>query len=396
MEDRPLKFLFHHRIASRDGQSVHMDELINALRQIGHEVVIVGPNRTENTEFGSEAGFIDKLKKILPQSIYELLEFGYNLKAMLRLYKAIKKEKPDIIYERYNLYFLAGVWLKKRFNLKLLLEVNSPLFEERLKNDGIGIKSLAYWTEKKVWKKADVILPVTDVLADYGRKIGIPEDKIKVIPNGINYERFSAIEDTESAKEPFKLENQLVLGFIGFIRSWHKLDQIIAELPNLNKTQKVHLLIVGDGPAKEELLECAKKHNIESQVTITGIVDRDSVAKYVAAFDIALQPGVTSYASPLKLFEYMAMQRAIIAPDTPNIREVLTDKVDSVLFDPNQEKAFINTIVNLCENSELRNKIGGNAAKTIKEKPFTWLHNAETVVELSQNLIRRKFNNLQT
>ena len=84
-----MKILFHHRIASRDGQAVHMDELCAALRKLGHTVILVGPARTARLEFGGDAGMIAWLKRILPQALYETLELLYNFAALPRLWWAV-------------------------------------------------------------------------------------------------------------------------------------------------------------------------------------------------------------------------------------------------------------------------------------------------------------------
>jgi glycosyltransferase involved in cell wall biosynthesis len=91
---------------------------------------------------------------------------------------------------------------------------------------------------------------------------------------------------------------------------------------------------VGDGPARAAIESLTESLGIPDRVTVTGIIDRDEVARYVGVFDIALQPDVVEYASPLKLFEYMALGKAIIAPDRANIREILTHGRDALLFDP--------------------------------------------------------------
>ena len=131
-----MKILYHHRIASKDGQYVHVEEIIRALTMLDHDIHIVAPNVAENSEFGSDGGWVDSLKAKLPQFFYELLEFGYAFYAFFKLAIAIIKFKPDVIYERYNLFFPAGVWASKVFNIPLLLEVNAPLYQERKKYDG--------------------------------------------------------------------------------------------------------------------------------------------------------------------------------------------------------------------------------------------------------------------
>src|SRR5690606_10742188 len=110
----------------------------------------------------------------------------------------------------------------------------------------------------------------------------------------------------------------------------------------------LHFLVVGEGPAREDIARRARERGVADRVTFTGLVPRDDIANVVAAFDIALQPDVVPYASPLKLFEYMILGCAIVAPDTPNIREVLTDGDGAALFDTADPAAFRGAIDRLC------------------------------------------------
>jgi glycosyltransferase involved in cell wall biosynthesis len=150
------------------------------------------------------------------------------------------------------------------------------------------------------------------------------------------------------------------------------------------------LLVVGDGPARESIETRAKQRGIADRVTVTGVVDRDRVPGYVAAFDIALQPSVVSYASPLKLFEYLAMGRAIVAPASPNITEVLTDGENAVLFDPDQADGMLRAIERICGDGELRRRVADGARNTIARRKLTWDDNARRVVELFERLLHTR------
>src|SRR5690348_8948049 len=108
-----MKILYHHRVGSKDGQAVHIEEIVGALRDLGHEVVVVGPPSMEQAEFGANAGAVAALKRVLPASLYELLELAYCGIAFLRLWRVYRRERPDVIYERYSLFLLAGAWLKR-------------------------------------------------------------------------------------------------------------------------------------------------------------------------------------------------------------------------------------------------------------------------------------------
>jgi glycosyltransferase involved in cell wall biosynthesis len=380
-----LRILYHHRIRSKDGQYVHIEELIRALRQLGHEVILVGPPATEKARFGDDAGLVAALKRYCPGFLYELMEFAYAFVAYRRLRDAVRAHRPDCVYERYNLLQPAGVWLKRRFNLPMLLEVNAPLFEERSKYDGIALPRFALWWERYTWRGADNVLVVTEVLAGRVAAAGVQRERIVVIPNGINAEEFAGEPDSEGAKRRLGLSGKLVLGFTGFLKDWHGLDKVIELLAGADPSW--HLLIVGDGPARDALERQARALGVTGRVTITGIVPRDQVARHVAAFDIALQPAVVDYASPLKLFEYMALGRPVVAPAQPNIQEILTDGEDAVLFDPRHPGGLGHAIERLGRDEGLRRTIGAAARHTIQSRRLTWADNAVRVSGLFERLI---------
>ncbi len=379
-----MKILYHHRVASKDGQFVHIDELTRALRARGHELIMVGPKFAEESDFGADGGFVDWLKRHMPKAVYELMEFGYSLLAYWKLRRAVLEHRPDCLYERYSLFLPSGVWLKQRFDLPMLLEVNAPLREERAKHSGgLALQGLARWSERYCWRKADRALPVTRVLGDMVEAEGADPERIRIIPNGIDWAKFRDRPSREEAKEALGLGGRLVLGFTGFVREWHGLDRAVDLVA---RSPERHLLIVGDGPARASIEARAEELGVSDQLTVTGIVGRDQVADYVGAFDVALQPDVVAYASPLKLFEYLAMGCAVVAPDTPNIREVLVHEDTGWLFDVEQADGLLQAVEHLCETPDLRERLGQRARESVDERGFTWARNAETVEGLFREL----------
>lgn len=381
-----MKILYHHRTRSKDGQNVHIDELTRALRARGHEIVMIEPAGMDSEDFGADAGAVAMMKKWIPKAVYELMELAYAVFAYLRLRAAYLKHRPDVLYERYNLFLPSGVWLKRRFGIPMLSEVNGPLSHERAKFGGLALKGLARWSERMVWRGADYVLPVTGVLGSFVRDAGVPEDRIVVVPNGINPARFDANVDRGAAKARLGLDGRLVLGFTGFMRDWHGLDRVVDFIVDSDADAGLHFLALGDGPARAGLEARAAERGVADRITFAGLIGRDEIAGYVAAFDIALQPDVVTYASPLKLFEYMACGAAIVAPDTANIREVLTDGVDALLFDPGDSENFCGAINRLAGDPALRQRIGVAAARTIDEKGLTWDANAQRVEALCRKL----------
>jgi glycosyltransferase involved in cell wall biosynthesis len=380
-----MKILYHHRIRSKDGQFVHLEEMIHALSGLGHEIEIVGPRRVEDERFGADAGFVTGMKKWLPGAAYETLELGYALNDYRRLASAVRAFRPDFIYERYNLYFPSGAWARRRFRVPLLLEVNAPLYEERRRYGGIALPRLAQWSERQAWRGADLVLPVTEVLAGHVAAAGVPRERIHVIPNGINERSFAGLPDRETAKRRLGLTGRFVLGFVGFMRDWHGLERVLHFIRDQTRPD-LHALFVGDGPDRARLERIAAEIGLSARLTITGVVDRDTVPATIAAFDIALQPAVVEYASPLKLFEYLYVGLPIVAPNMPNIREVLNDGDNGLLFDPAAESSFHAALTRLLADEDLRRRLAARAAETVRLRDLTWAGNARRVTRLAETL----------
>ncbi|MBR0670153.1 glycosyltransferase family 4 protein [Neoroseomonas soli] len=372
-----MRILYSHRIQSRDGQGVHLDALVAALREAGHEVRVVGPAAYDRAALGGESRLLARLRRWLPAWAGEVAEIAYALPACLRLRRAAREFAPDVIYERANLFHFAGACTGRRLGIPLILEVNSPLAEERGRFGGLRLRRLAAAAETHVWRSADVVLPVTAVLAGRIAAAGVPAERIVVIPNGIDLADFAAL--------PARGEDDtLVLGFVGFVRAWHGLDGVLRGLAAWQGSQRLSLLVVGDGPARPDLERLAAELGIADRVSFTGLAAREEVPALVARFDIALQPASVPYASPLKVFEYMAAGRPILAPDQPNIREVLEDGRTALLFDPGREGALWEGVQRLAADAGLRARLGEAARQEVLRRDLTWAGNARRVVALAE------------
>lgn len=375
-----MKILYHHRIASKDGQFVHVEELTNALLEQGHELKFVAPQVNEQSDFGHDGGFVSKLKAALPAFIYELLELTYSIWVFIKLAVAIKQFKPEFIYERYNLYQPAGIWASKLFNVPLILEVNAPLVEERSRYSGLSLKWLAKKVENYTWRGADHCLPVTDVLADHLRDAGVAEDKITVVHNGV---RQPFID--EMLASPIDLEkDNIVIGFTGFINPWHGMDKAIEAIAE-HKHLPLKLVCIGDGTILPELKQQAADLGIADKVEFKGLVTRDKVLDFVKEFDISLQPDVTAYASPLKMFEYMAVGSLIIAPRTPNIEEILSNDT-AVFFEKGNQQSFKASLNEAIENYVNYKHKREAVKQSVIDKGFVWHENSKRVVGIGHKL----------
>lgn len=382
-----MKILYHHRIGSKDGQAVHVEALIAALRETGHHVQIVAPPSFAKIDFGAQASWLTKVRSRLPRAAAEGLEICYNVPILWRLWRAWKSLKPDLIYERYNLFTIGGVLLGQLYDIPVFLEVNAPLARERASFGGLSLGRIAAWLERYTWRAATLVLPVSAALADIVRQRGVAGERILVIPNGID-KQMLACPASDNAKRKLGLEGKTVLGFVGFIREWHGLSSVLRLLADPQCPGEVHLVIAGDGPALSALKSEAEHLEVSHRVTFAGLVGRKALIDYIAAFDIALQPKAVDYASPLKLFEYMAAGKAIVAPDQANIREIL-DGGSACLFRPGDEVDFQQSVLMLVQQKERREHLGARARSVVLERRYTWADNARRITDAYAQVTKR-------
>jgi glycosyltransferase involved in cell wall biosynthesis len=177
-------------------------------------------------------------------------------------------------------------------------------------------------------------------------------------------------------------KKEIVIGFTGFIHPWHGMDKALEAIAK-HKTLPLKLICVGNGDILPDLKAQAASLGITDKVEFAGLVTRDTVLNYVEQFDIALQPDVTDYASPLKIFEYMAVGSLIIAPDCPNIREILSDKT-ALFFDKDNQKSFIETLIFAIEHIDELEDLRENVKSSIPEKKFVWQENVKQIIGLHQ------------
>ena len=380
-----MRILYHHRILAADGMQVHVRELTEALERRGHSLEFVAPQAADKPARSGLVGRLAALRGHLPRWLAEGMELAYDRRAARDLRRAVTRFSPDILYERYNAFLSAGLKLKRATGLPFLVEVNAPLVEERKAHGGLALERIARRMEQAVWRGADAVLPVSEALAEHVRRAGVPDARIHVIPNGVRLAAFADIRD-QGVRQRLRLADKLVFGFVGFVRPWHGLERVLDAFARLERAD-LHLLIVGDGPARPAIEARARELGLGDHLTITGVVPHADIPSYLGAFDVALQPDVTPYASPLKLFEYMAAALAVIAPDRANIREIVRHGETAYLIEPTAPGALEAAIAALAGTGELRARLGSAARAEIEARDLTWDGNARRVETIAARLL---------
>lgn len=383
-----MKIAYHHRTRSQDAQGIHIQEIVQAFSELGHDVRIVSlVDSIARWKHDRRERSVSRWTRSIPSWLYETLALAYNLHGYRQLARMISTWHPDFIYERYALNTLCGVWASRRFGVPLILEVNAPLAYEQEQLGALTFKRLARRTERWACSKSSRTIVVSGVMRDMLAEEGVPKEHMIVMPNGINPCEFHPAISGERMRQRYALGRATVVGFVGWFRPWHGLDMLIEVMHRAGLfSQGVRLLLVGDGPAYPGLLRYAEAHDLLPGIVFTGPVERSEIPEHIAAMDIAVQPSAAEYACPMKIIEYMAMGRCIVAPRQPNIRELLTDGETGILFvrnDPDDLRARLETVL---RDTRLRIRLGERAAEAVMCRGLHWQANAERAVQLAQSL----------
>jgi glycosyltransferase involved in cell wall biosynthesis len=201
-----------------------------------------------------------------------------------------------------------------------------------------------------------------------------------VLPNGADPVRFDpSTARAATVRAQYGLDDHLVVGWTGVLREWHGLELL---LDALARVPGARLLIVGDGPARAAVQAHAARLGMSERVVVTGRVAHDSVPDYVAAMDVAVVAhDRTGVASPMKLLEYMAMAKPVVAPRLDNVRDVVDHDRTGLLFTPGDVNALAAALQRLAADAPLRARLGRSARESI-ETARNWRRNAEQVLEL--------------
>jgi glycosyltransferase involved in cell wall biosynthesis len=201
-----------------------------------------------------------------------------------------------------------------------------------------------------------------------------------VMPNGADPERFNpSTAHPDVVRERHGLGAAFVIGWTGVLRDWHGLELLLEALTRLPDAR---LMIVGDGPARNAVESRARELGVDGRVIMTGRVAHDSMPDHVAAMDVAaVADDRTGVASPMKLLEYMAMGRPVVAPQLDNIADVVEDGRNGLLFTPGDVGDLAAALRRLSSDADLRCRLGVAARREI-ETDRNWRRNAERVLQL--------------
>ncbi|HZU30236.1 MAG TPA: glycosyltransferase family 4 protein, partial [Candidatus Angelobacter sp.] len=152
--------------------------------------------------------------------------------------------------------------------------------------------------------------------------------------------------------------------------------------------RNVKVLLIGDGPAMESLKTLVQHHDLQQSVLFTGPLRHAEVPDYLDLIDIAVQPAAVEYCSPMKILEYMALGKCIVAPRQENVQELLREGEEALFFTPQDVDSMASALAALAMDREKIIRMGRQARAAIDNRGFLWTVNAQTVIEIAQRLLQ--------
>lgn len=299
----------------------------------------------------------------------------------------------------YSIAHFRSIWsglplvqARARFGYKTLFEVNGlPSVELRyhypaLKGDALLSKIRAQ--EITTLLLADAVICPSDVTRAYLVSLDVPPEKIAVIPNGVDTKRFTPQPLGESTSE------RPVLLYIGTLADWQGLDVLIAAMPAIVSRYPARLRIVGRGRSRQRkaLLRRVRKLGLEECVSVEPPVPHHDMPALVAQADVCLAPlgyndrNVTQGCCPIKVIEYMACGRPIVAANLPVVRELVRDEVDALLFGPDDAADLARCVLALLDEPGLACQLASSAAQRAKRQ-FSWRQAQKKLLEVYEQLL---------
>ncbi len=322
----------------------------------------------------------------------ESLMLSYNVRFVTLVFRLLRGRRPLAFYQRHGRFVVAGAILARLSRSPFILEYNSSELRMADYGDPVRFRSWLRLCENISLSQANLVVVVSLALRLELLERGVPSDKILVRPNAVDADVFHPnCGGTEVRRRLGFAESDIVAGFVGTFSYWHGIKTLEAAILRMfdqdacgEASKRVRFLLVGDGPLCSEMRKSLNAVSGEC-VRFTGMVPHEQIPAYLDAADILLSPHVPMpdgrpfFGSPTKLFEYMAMSKAIVASRLEQLSEVLRHGESGWLVEPGNAAELTQAILFLAQEPQLRCVLGQNArAAAVAE--HSWQGNVAQVM----------------
>ncbi len=365
-----MRILVTYVAVGRGGDAIQLLELVRALRARGHEVSLVGPQPLEPYIFNTAGARLRSFARSLPWWARDVAEFGLAARAAWRAFRTGRAGPVDLMIHRPGVYDFAAARVARRLGVPLAIYLDAHVEAER------AFRAESYWRPlhrygmRTLGRSATVIATPSRPVADYYAGLGLPADKIVILRNGISERHVRIGLEVAATHPPLRGGARCTVGFVGSLSPWHDVGLLLEAVRHLTAdahagdTQRptvartFRLVIVGRGAEYDTLRARAQALGLGDIVEWRGPMSHDDAVRAVGEFDIAVLPNTLPTGAPMKLAEYAATGRPIIAPDLPNIREMFTEGTEIILVRPGDVEALAAAIRRLKDDPLEARRLG--------------------------------------
>ena len=295
-------------------------------------------------------GLLSKLPVLNQKQVIDGLE--------KRLCEIIPQIKPDVLHAHSpSLNAVAALRAGKRFGIPVVYEVrafweDAAVDHGTAKENGLRYK-LTRALETYALKNASAVTTICEGLRRDIVARGIAADKVTVIPNAVDIDKFAVGGVADLAlKQTLGLQDMRLIGFIGSFYAYEGLDVLLRAVPAmLDRLPDLRVLLVGGGPQDAQLRQLAKELGIADKVVFTGRVPHEQVQQYYDLLDVLVYPRLsmrlTDLVTPLKPLEAMAQGRVLAASDVGGHLELIEHGKTGVLFKADDPQSLAKNVGDL-------------------------------------------------
>jgi len=310
------------------------------------------------------------------------------ISVFLSSFDILRKIDPDIIVLNYPSPYtgLLGFLEGKLWRRKVVVDFNDLIAQYSGALLNLGQKSLTVkllvQVQRFIVRNSDKTIAPTRFIKHYAVSMGVPENRMSIIPNGVDTKLFDLNGwDSAKLKRDLHLGREKLCVYSGRLDRWAGMN-ILKRLCDTARMKKLNVkfLLVGSGDSKSIR---------DDNVLYLGETPYEKVPSILAVSDVVLIPfpnnEVSHAASPLKLFEGMSMQKPVIASRVSGIQDVVLDGENGFLADPDSPDEWIERLETVLGSEKLAARIGENARRTV-EKRFDWSMLAKQCEEVLNDL----------
>lgn len=326
----------------------------------------------------------------------ELDSHEYLLENAEHVERIAQRLKPAIIHGASNhINGISGNHAARNLGVKSVFEVRGLWELTRMSRQPSYFQSEAYQQvmrlETEAAQNADAVITITEALKQLMIDRGVPDERIRVIPNGVDCSRFHPLEKDSKLVKEYNLEGKTVIGFVGSMPQYEGLDDLLRALQIIRQRGRddFHFLAVGDGDEFVHLQAMLGDMRLSEHVTFTGRVPHSEVERYYSVIDVAPFPRkrqpVCEVVSPLKPFEAMAMAKAVLVSDVAALKEIVVDDVRGLHFEADSPESIAETILRVMDDIDLRKRLGLAGLEWVREER-DWAVLSQRLVNLYESL----------